>query len=282
MNLDRLASSARLREPGRPTPAIAWVLRWIVRPWVRVMFRPTIVGLEHIPADRPFMIVGNHGAGFGAADIFSFAVLWLEHFGTSRRVAGFAHPFAFHVWPISWFMGGLGSIPSSYAAGLDALSNGIALVVFPGGDREASQSVVHGDKVDFAGRTGFIKLAREGNVPIVPMGSRGNHYPTPILFASRAVAWLAVLPRLFGLKRYPISVAAVAGALAIVLLCGALGAWRFLLAWAWFISPLALLPWVPWTIRIRVGAPIEQSELTGDASSARDCVESAVRTLAAR
>jgi 1-acyl-sn-glycerol-3-phosphate acyltransferase len=179
-------------------------------------------------------------------------------------------------------MGGLGSIPSSHAAGLDAQSKGIALVVVPGGDREASQSVVHGDKVALAGRTGFIKLAREANVPIVPMGIRGNHYPAPILFASRAVAWLAVLPRLFGLKAYPISVAAVAGALAIVLLCGTLGAWRFLLAWAWFISPLALLPWVPWTIRIRVGAPIEQSELTGDIGAARDRVESAVRALVER
>ncbi len=237
-----------------------WLLRWILRPVVKLAFRPRLSGLENLPTDRPYMLVANHGAGFGMADILSFAVLWLEHAG-GRPLAGFAHPFAFHVWPISWLMTGLGSIPSSYEAGLAALRAGVPILVFPGGDHEAGLSFVRGCDVDFGGRTGFLALARQANVPIVPMGIRGSRFPSPVLFRSRVFAWLAILPRAFGVKRYPIGVAAVAGAIAIVLLLPHLGPWRFVLAWAWMASPFALLPWVPWTLRMRIGPPIEEPTL---------------------
>lgn len=251
-----------------------WALRWIIRPWVKLAFRPRLVGVENLPREGPFMLVANHGAGFGVADILSFAVLWREQLG-DRALAGFAHPFAFHVWPVSWLMKGLGSIPSSYEAGRAALEKGVPIVVFPGGDHEAGLSFVRGHAVDFGGRTGFVRLAQEANVPIVPMGLRGNRFPSPILFRSRAFAWIAILPRAFGVKRYPVSVLAVAGAVAIVAL-SSLGPWRFLLAWAWMASPFALIPWVPWPVRITIGAPIEPADATPER------VEGDVRELVAR
>ena len=39
--------------------------------------------------------------------------------------------------------------------------------------------------------------------------------------------------------------------------------WAAALAWVWLSSPWAYLAWVPWTIRMRVGAPIEPEELFG-------------------
>jgi 1-acyl-sn-glycerol-3-phosphate acyltransferase len=253
---------------------VLFALRWIIRPWVKLAFRPRLVGVENLPREGPFVLVANHGAGFGVADILSFAVLWREQLG-DRPLAGFAHPFAFHVWPVSWLMKGLGSIPSSYDAGLGALGKGVPILVFPGGDHEASLSFVRGHAVDFGGRSGFVRLAQQANVLLVPMGVRGNRFPAPILFRSRAFAWIAILPRVLGVKRYPISMLAVAGA--IVLACMAsLGPWRFLLAWAWMASPFALIPWVPWPIRIAIGAPIEPARASPEE------VESAVRALVAR
>jgi hypothetical protein len=205
------------------------------------------------------------------ADILSFAVLWREHCG-ERALAGFSHPFAFHVWPVSWLLKGLGAIPSSYDAGAAALEKGVPLLVFPGGDHEAGMSFLRGHDVDFGGRTGFIKLAQQANVPIVPLGIRGNRFPSPILWRSRAFAWIAILPRAFGVKRYPVSVLAVAGAVAMAMI-SSLGPWRFVLAWAWMASPFALLPWVPWTLRARIGKPIEPAECT------RERVEAAVHAL---
>lgn len=283
-----MAARARHGSPGRPTPAVVALIRRALRPFVRLSYRPTIEGLENLPRSGPFLLVANHSGALGIAEITSFAVLYLDRFGTARPLAGFAHPFGFHVWPLSWLMRGLGAIPSSYAAGEAALAAGVPLLVFPGGDREATRPIWRAGEVDFGGRKGFLKLARSAGVPIVPLGFRGSHYTAPILWQSRVLPYLFVAPRLFGIKRYPMTLLALLGAGAIVLALPELGAWRLLLAWAWFSSPLALVPWVPWSIRARVGTPIPPDELfpdgpaSGDAglSRALERVEGAVRALA--
>ena len=55
-------------------------LRWV---WslVRVLFRPTIRGLEHLPARGPYLLVANHSAGLGLAELSSFAALYVREVG---------------------------------------------------------------------------------------------------------------------------------------------------------------------------------------------------------
>ena len=102
---------------------------------------------------------------------------------------------------------------------------------------------------------------REAGVPVVPLGIRGGHFTAPILVRSRALATLLVAPRLIGLKRWGVSLLAVLG-LVVIALWGPAAWWaRALLAWAWLVSPLTFLPWVPWTLRMRVGAPMPAVEL---------------------
>ena len=289
MSLDRLAARGRrTASPGRPTRAIVWLLLTLARPVVRVMYRPTLEGAERLPREGAFMLVANHGASLGAADILSFAVMWLERFGVERPLAGFAHPFAFQVWPISVFMSQLGAIPSTFADGEATLADGVPILIFPGGDHEATRSSLGPQDVDFGGRVGFLKLARKAGVPIVPMGVRGSHMTAPVLFRSkRALAIAYVLPRLLGVKRYPFTVLAALGAIAIVLALPQLGYARFALAFVFLASPLTLLPWVPWKLRARIGAPISPRELFGDTqdgdlSPALARVESEIRALIRR
>lgn len=279
MSVDRLADDVSLDRAGTPSASVVWFVRTIVRPLWRIAFRPTTEGLENLPSEGAFVLVANHGAGFGAADILSFAIAWLDRFGTSRPLAGFAHPFAFRVWPISWLMGGLGAIPSTYAAGEAVLARGVPLMIFPGGDHEATQCFLRGDAVDFGGRVGFLRLAARAGVPIVPMGVRGAAFTAPVLFRTRVLSWLAVLPRIFGIKRFPVTALGALGAAVVVGALPHLGAWRFLVAWLWLISPLTLLPWVPWRLRARVGAPIAQADLGDDHAAALTRVENAVRAL---
>ena len=52
--------------------------------------------------------------------------------------------------------------------------------------------------------------------------------------------------------------------------------WRALLAALWLASPFALFPCLPWTIRIRIGAPIPPAELFGGETTP----ESLARALA--
>lgn len=261
MSEARFGKVAPTENAGRPSPRVLAFLRRVVTPLARALHRPTIEGLERLP-DGPFLLVANHSGVLGISEIGSFAALFLERFGTSKPLAGFAHPFGFRIWPFRRFMRGLGAVPSTYEDAERALAAGVALLVFPGGDHEAARPVWRANRVDFGGRKGFLKIARKAGVPIVPMGIQGSHYTAPVLWRSDwLLAHLMVAPRLLGVRRYPVTLSAVLLSAAALAAFPALGALRFAVVWAIFASPLGLLPWVPWTVRMRIGAPIAATEL---------------------
>jgi hypothetical protein len=108
-----------------------------------------------------------------------------------------------------------------------------------------------------------LKIARKAAVPIVPMGIRGSHFTAPILWRSdRVVPWLLVLPRLMGMTRFPVTLLAVLG-LSALLAFGPVFNWWITgaLAWLWLVTPLSRLPWIPWKVRISIGAPVASTDL---------------------
>lgn len=279
------AARARTSEPGRPNEALWRFARRWVAPLVRLYYRPTLVGTENLPTRGPFMLVANHSGGMGAAEIVSFAILYLEKLGVDRPLAGMAHPFAFSIWPIYPLIRGVGAIPSTSEAVRETLSKEIPVLVFPGGDYEACRPIWQAGRVTFAQRKGFLKLAREAQVPIVPMGITGSHFTTPILWRSeRLLAWLLVVPRVIGVKRFPLTLLGLLGAVGIGLLGPTVG-WflTVLFIWLWLASPLPFIPFVPTTIRMQIGSPIPPEQLFDEADvdleNAYEAVESAVQRL---
>ena len=164
-----------------------------------------------------------------------------------------------------------------------ALESGVSVLVFPGGDYEATRPIWQANQVCFAGRKGFLRIARAACVPIVPMGITGSVFTAPIVWRSRRVlAWLTLTPRLFGIRHMPVTVLGLLGALALLFGSAHLG-WplTLLLLWLWMGSPLALLPWIPSTIRMHIGKPIAHAELfaTDDVDGAYERVEREVQAL---
>ncbi len=256
-----------LGRPGQLDPRA--VRRWqrYAAPLVRLAFRPRLRGTDRLPAHGPYMLVSNH-SGMGLAEIMAIIVCWLSAWGTSRPIAAMVHPLSFHSFPAGGWMRRLGAIPSTYPAAKAALAAGIPVLVFPGGDHESMRPIWQARQVQLAGRKGFLKIARDARVPILPMGIRGSHYTAPILWRSdRALAWLLVLPRLLGIRRYALTLLGVLGVAALFAL-GPLVSWWLTaaLAWLWLVLPLHQLPWVPWTIRMEIGAPIGAGELFPDDS----------------
>ena len=74
-----------------------------------------------------------------------------------------------------------------------ALQAGAALLVYPGGDYEVHRPSWEGHRVDFGGRKGFIRLALEHDVPIVPVVSIGGQETA--LFLSRGERLAKLLHR---------------------------------------------------------------------------------------
>jgi 1-acyl-sn-glycerol-3-phosphate acyltransferase len=270
---------ADVGSPGRATDEAVRMARSVALPVVRLLFRPSFTGLEHLPEQGPYMVVSNHNAGLGVAELISFIALWAERFENKRPIAGFAHPLGFKYWPMTLIHRHIGSIPSTYEAAYAALGAGVPIIVFPGGDYETLRPVWHAKRVDFGGRKGFLRIARTAGVPIVPMGITGSHYTAPMLLRSRALAWILIVPRLFGQKRWGISLLCAIGLLGIAFL--PLELWmKLVIAWFWSWSLITLVPWVPATIRFRIGAPLSTERVArGELEDAYDLVIGAVQEL---
>ena len=87
------------------------------------------------------------------------------------------------------------------------LDEDAALLVYPGGDYEVHRPSWERNKVDFGGRKGFIRLALNHDVPIVPIVSIGGQETALFLSRGEGLAKALMLDRFFRLKVLPISIA---------------------------------------------------------------------------
>jgi 1-acyl-sn-glycerol-3-phosphate acyltransferase len=166
-------------------------------------FRADVRGLEHIPADGPVLLIGNHSGGTLIADTFVFAQAFCDHFGPDRRFHQLAHDLVFRMPGIRALLQPYGTVPASPENMARALARDAALLVYPGGDHETYRPSWESDRVDFAHRTGFIKLALEHDVPIVPVVAIGGQETALFLGRGRRVARGLKLDKLMRLKVFP-------------------------------------------------------------------------------
>jgi 1-acyl-sn-glycerol-3-phosphate acyltransferase len=169
-------------------------------------FRAEVRGLHHIPEEGGVLLVGNHSGGNLTPDSIVLSLAFNTYFGVERGFYQLAHNLVVSM-PYLGFMRKFGTVAANRENAHEALAGGNALLVYPGGDYEVHRPTWESAKVDFDGRKGFIRLALEENVPIVPVVSIGGQETA--LFLSRG-EWLAKLLRLdkmFRLKVLPISLA---------------------------------------------------------------------------
>jgi 1-acyl-sn-glycerol-3-phosphate acyltransferase len=88
-----------------------------------------------------------------------------------------------------------------------ALDVGAALLVYPGGDYEVHRPSWQSARVDFGGRRGFIRLAQQKGVPLVPVVAIGGQETALFLSRGERLASLLRLDRMFRLKVLPVSLA---------------------------------------------------------------------------
>jgi 1-acyl-sn-glycerol-3-phosphate acyltransferase len=169
-------------------------------------FRADVRGLHRIPADGPVLLVGNHSGGNMTPDTLVFTLAFSTYFGVERRFFQLAHNL---VVAMPWlsFLRKYGTVAASPENASEALDSGAALLVYPGGDWEVHRPSTESTKVDFAGRRGFIRLALEKDVPIVPVVSIGGQETALFVARGDRLARLLALDRMFRLKVLPISIA---------------------------------------------------------------------------
>lgn len=169
----------------------------------KLYFRADVRGLDHLPAEGPVLIVGNHSGGTMIVDTFVFAQAFYDHFGPQRRFYQLAHDLVFKLPGLRVLVERYGTVPASRANMARALRRDAALLVYPGGDHETYRPSWESDTVDFAQRTGFVELALRYNVPIVPVVAIGGQETGLFLGQGGRLAHALALDRLMRLKVFP-------------------------------------------------------------------------------
>ncbi|MBV9933557.1 MAG: 1-acyl-sn-glycerol-3-phosphate acyltransferase [Actinobacteria bacterium] len=151
-----------------------WVLKAILTPVLRFLFKVRVEGLEHVPTDGPAILASNH-VSFSDS-IFLPLVL-------KRRITFVAKAEYFEDPKTAWFFRAVGQIPIKREGGsasqraLDSarevLEGGGLFGIYPEGTRSPDGRL-------YKGHTGVARLAMQCKVPILPVAMVGTREAQPI------------------------------------------------------------------------------------------------------
>ena len=189
------------RDPDfiRETLPAQWLL-------ASLWFRGEVRGLGNVPEEGPVLLVGNHSGGNMSPDTLVFTLAFSTYFGVERRFHQLAHNLVLSM-PGLGFLRKYGVVAASPENADRALSSGAALLVYPGGDHEVHRPSWERNQVNFDGRRGFVRLALEHGVPIVPVVSIGGQETALFLTRGEGLARTLMLDKLLRLKVLPVSIA---------------------------------------------------------------------------
>jgi 1-acyl-sn-glycerol-3-phosphate acyltransferase len=170
------------------------VKNW-VGPAIKRYFRAEVRDLDVIPDAGGALLVSNHSGGMFTPDVLVFVPAFYHKFGFDRPVYTLAHT-AIFAGPLGEWLRRLGVIEANRENAAKALRSGALVLVFPGGDYDAYRSTFSENKIDFAGRTGYVRTAIDSGVPIVPVVSIGAQESQLFLTRGNSLAKLLGLQRL--------------------------------------------------------------------------------------
>src|SRR5215203_3941697 len=167
---------ARRKEPTM----FYWIMKNIVvGPILLAIFRPWVVGLEHVPKQGGVILASNHLSFIDSIFlplVVDRPVVFLaksEYF-TGRGLKG---------WATKMFFQATGQLPidrsggkaseASLNTGLRVLGEGRVLGIYPEGTRSPDGKL-------YRGRTGVARMVIEAGVPVVPVAMIGTEEVMPI------------------------------------------------------------------------------------------------------
>jgi 1-acyl-sn-glycerol-3-phosphate acyltransferase len=154
-------------------------------------FRVKAYGIERVP-DRAAMLVSNHSGGLPCDAGMILASLFFDH-DPPRLAHGMVEKFA-QTWPFMgpWFSR-VGQLPGLPEHAKRLLLDGRLLMVFPEGARGTGK--LYRDRYQLVRfGTGFMRIALETKVPIVPLAFIGGEEAIPTIYHAKGLAKLFNAP----------------------------------------------------------------------------------------
>ena len=155
-----------------------WIVKAILSPILRLLFRPWVEGAEHIPADGAAILASNH-LSFSDSIFLPLVVprrvtfLAKSDYFTGRGAKGKLK---------ASFFKGVGQLPvdrsggkaseAALSTGLRVLREGKLLGIYPEGTRSPDGRL-------YRGKTGVARMAIEAGVPVIPVAMIGTDIIQP-------------------------------------------------------------------------------------------------------
>jgi 1-acyl-sn-glycerol-3-phosphate acyltransferase len=153
----------------RPTADEIAMARVLLEPW-RLLTAPAFYGVEQVPTDRPFLLVGNHTL-MGVLDVPLLVLGLYERTGVMVRSLGDHVHFQVPLWrDLLVRFGAVDGTRENCAALMRARES---LLVFPGGAREVFKHKGEQYHLIWKNRTGFAALAIAHGYAILPVAAVG-------------------------------------------------------------------------------------------------------------
>lgn len=156
-----------------------WAIKLVlVAPLLRLLLRPRITGAANVPSTGPVILAGNHLSFLDPVALAALARRRVHFLAAStyyrKRGAGRL---------VGWFLASTGMKPidrsggsaseASLRAGLEVLSRGAVLGIYPEGSRSRDGRL-------HRGRTGVARLAALSGAPVVPVAMVGTDHVIPV------------------------------------------------------------------------------------------------------
>ena len=151
----------------------------VVPPLARALWRPTVIGLDHVPDTGPVILASNHLSFVDSIVIPCIVPRKVIYLAKSDYFTG---PGLKGAAQRAWFEG-LGMLPvdrddtraalASLDTALEVLGRGDAFGIYPEGTRSRDGRI-------YKGRTGVAHLALTAGCPVVPVGLTGTQDILPV------------------------------------------------------------------------------------------------------
>ena len=223
--------------------------------WTRY-FRVRLLGVDNVPDDGAALMVGNHSGGIPYDGAMLLHGVRREH-RSHRHVRPLIANFAFRSGWMANVVARVGCVRASMENALPMLARGELVAVFPEGLKGVGKLYRERYRLARFGRGGFVRLAREAQVPLLPVAIVGAEEIHPVIGKITRFAEPLGIPYIPITPTFP------------------------------WLGPLGLLP-VPTKWTIQIGKPIapprpdDQAGTTRVAEEVRSAIDAMIADLLAQ
>lgn len=157
-----------------------WIVKNVILgPFLRLVFRPRVEGLDNIPAHGAAILASNHLSFCDSVFLPLIAPRHVSFLAKSEYFTGRGVKGAL----TRWFLSGIGQLPidrtdasaarAALETGKRVLAGGNLLGIYPEGTRSPDGRL-------YRGKTGVARMALEAGVPVIPCAMIGTDRIQPI------------------------------------------------------------------------------------------------------